>query len=622
MNQEEDSADYQIYPASLPRQEKSDEFIDENTEEEDIQSLESLNTSYRDYRRQDEETVHPLLSELDEQLIGAKYFTEQDVCWGYDNEHIKDEDKWEMAKTNQILFEPTVIFSSSYYSPTTSQTNMDEIFLDQKNEHRIDIDDDPETKEQNTEYTRSVPRRSRDNDLSTEPEGYTSWVTRTEYEGLPNPENQLLANPMKLYGIDKWPTPAMTTEVKSFLGFGNVDKGLIQDDWTLTEPFEVLLEMDETFLAKKDEQDNKDMIMLPEGLFPNSLDYGFDDERTLEIDDGQSDPIQSLSVHGLKTLRNHFSKVTAATSVNDIIAVNITNTNLQKWIMMAQDMDITVNDAVNILLGKRDGLRDWLAWILRSPNKNTASTDRRTLQFSKTIQIFNGKQTPTTRIKPAGNEDSREIWAQNVFDMPMEGILLSLNLQTTRKRNNLLFYIMAFNFGITPEPLFMNLLESLTSDMVMEDHGSTRGVILGISEPYNDRTTTILLGTLSKQYELSDKLVSDRRAHSVLHKSGQLFGFKLTTNRPHYPWKEGTTKHIISETWKLLFPTLYYNKKPHTTQKTAQQKLKKQAPKQGRPFIRHQNSTFPIIHHHNMFLRKTKSTPIFKTSSILDDENE
>src|ERR1700678_672256 len=340
MNQEEDSADYQIYPASLPGQEKSDEFIDENTEEEDIQSLESLNTSYRDYRRQDEETVHPLLSELDEQLIGAKYFTEQDVCWGYDNEQIKDEDKWEMAKTNRILFEPMVIFSSSYYSPTTSQTNMDGIFLDQRNERRIDIDNDPETKEQNTEYTRSVQRRSRDNDLSTEPEGYTSWVTRTEYEGLPNPENQLLANPMKLYGIDKWPTPAMTTEVKSFLGFGNSDKGLIQDDWTLTEPFEVLLEMDETFLAKKDEQDDKDMIMLPGGLLPNSLDYGFDDERTLEIDNGQSDPIKSLSVHGLKTL-----------------PVNVTNTNLQKWIMMARDMDITVNNTTNILSGKKPNIR-------------------------------------------------------------------------------------------------------------------------------------------------------------------------------------------------------------------------------------------------------------------------
>ena len=57
---------------------------------------------------------------------------------------------------------------------------------------------------------------------------------------------------------------------------------------------------------------------------------------------------------------------------------------------------------------------------------------------------------------------------------------------------------------------------------------------------YNDGTTTILLGTLSKRYELSDKLISDRRTHSVLHKSEQLFGFKLTTNRPHYPWNYQT----------------------------------------------------------------------------------
>jgi hypothetical protein len=49
------------------------------------------------------------------------------------------------------------------------------------------------------------------------------------------------------------------------------------------------------------EQDNEDMIMLPEGIFLNLLDHEFDDERTFENDDEQSDPIKSLSVHGLKS---------------------------------------------------------------------------------------------------------------------------------------------------------------------------------------------------------------------------------------------------------------------------------------------------------------------------------
>src|ERR1700678_3675140 len=98
------------------------------------------------------------------------------------------------------------------------------------------------------------------------------------------------------------------------------------------------------------------MIMLP-GLFLNLLDREFNDDE-------QSDLIKTLSVHGLKTLHNHFSKVTVATSVNDVITVNVMDMDLQKRITMAHDMDITVDNTMNVLLGKRpniwkDELKDW-----------------------------------------------------------------------------------------------------------------------------------------------------------------------------------------------------------------------------------------------------------------------
>src|ERR1700678_4170526 len=260
IDQEEDfiSKDYQIYPFSLPEQEKSDEFIEEDMEEEDIQSSEPLKAFYREDKREDEETVHSLSSttELDNQLIRAKHFTELDKHWGYDNEQIKDKDTWETTKTNQQLFEPTVAFSSPY-SPTTSQAKTDKIFLNQKNKCRIDIDDNTETKEQNTKYTRSVPRRSRDNDLFAEPEGYTSWVTRTVYEGMLNPKNQPQTGSMKDVGIDEWPTPTTTKKVKSFLGFENFNTESPQNDEDLMKPHNK---------QDKNEQDNRDMVMLPEGL--------------------------------------------------------------------------------------------------------------------------------------------------------------------------------------------------------------------------------------------------------------------------------------------------------------------------------------------------------------------
>src|ERR1700678_3077185 len=120
---------------------ESDKFIDEHQEEEDVQPSKPLMTSYRDHKGQDEGTPHPQLSELDDQLIGAKYFTEQDVRWGYDDEHIRDKDKWEMTKTNQGLFEPLVKFSSPH-PPMTSQTMIEEIFQDEQNKQRIIVNRD------------------------------------------------------------------------------------------------------------------------------------------------------------------------------------------------------------------------------------------------------------------------------------------------------------------------------------------------------------------------------------------------------------------------------------------------------------------------------------------------
>src|SRR6202522_2839279 len=364
MDQEEDfiSKDTKIYPFSLPGREKSDEFINENTEEEVIQSLESLDISYQNHRRQDEETVDSLTTEPDGQLDKAGYFSELDVRWKYNDRHTEDGNQW------RINFET------------------DKLFRDQKNEHQTTVNMGyvTQTKEQDTEYTRCVQRRLRDNDLFAEPEDCTSWMTGTKYIGLLNPENQLQTGLMKLDGIDIWPTPAMTTEVKSFLRFGNVDKGFIQDNWTLTEPLENLFEKDEIFLDKKNNQDDEDEIMSPVGSFSQLLDPECSNERTLENDDEQSDPIKSLSVHGLKTLRNHhFSKVTAATSVNDVIAVNVTNMDPRKRITMAR----IVNYMINSLSGKgpniwEDIFEDWLIWTPQLPNKNTALANHSTKKFS------------------------------------------------------------------------------------------------------------------------------------------------------------------------------------------------------------------------------------------------
>src|ERR1700678_3276683 len=150
-----------------------------------------------------------------------------------------------------------------------------------------------------------------------------------------------------------------------------------------------------------------------------------------------------------------------------------------------------------------------------------------------------------TIIKMFDEESYRSIKGKNI----LEGILLPWNLRTTWKRgNNALCYIVAFNLGIPPEPLLMDLLESLGSRMVVEDQRSTERVIsriLRISEPYNDGTT-----------EIPDKSISDRKPQFASHKFEQPFEFKSTTKTTHYPWKNRTTERMNSETRKIFSTTL------------------------------------------------------------------
>lgn len=73
----------------------------------------------------------PLISELVNQLRGAKYFRKLDVWWGYNNVHMKEGDEWKAAfRMNRGLFKPLVMFFGLTNSPSTFQTIMNDIFQD------------------------------------------------------------------------------------------------------------------------------------------------------------------------------------------------------------------------------------------------------------------------------------------------------------------------------------------------------------------------------------------------------------------------------------------------------------------------------------------------------------
>jgi len=73
--------------------------------------------------------VSPLIPEVIDRLSRCTLFTKFNICWGYNNVHIKEGDKWKAAfLTHEGLFEPTVMFFGLTNSSATFQMMMNTIF--------------------------------------------------------------------------------------------------------------------------------------------------------------------------------------------------------------------------------------------------------------------------------------------------------------------------------------------------------------------------------------------------------------------------------------------------------------------------------------------------------------
>jgi len=121
---------------------------------------------------------------------GAKYFTKLDVRWGYNNVRIKTGDEWKAAfKTNNGLYEPTVMFFGLCNSPATFQAMMDSIFEDEVHEGWIIIYMDDilifsKTKKTLEEQTKQILQKLRDNDLFLKPTKCFFCLEKIEYLGM------------------------------------------------------------------------------------------------------------------------------------------------------------------------------------------------------------------------------------------------------------------------------------------------------------------------------------------------------------------------------------------------------------------------------------------------------
>ena len=324
-----------VYPLSQNEQGELDEFLEENLQTGRIRPSKSPMASpvffikkkdgslrlVQDYRALNAITIKnryplPLISELVNQLRGAKYFTKLDVRWGYNNVRIKDGDEWKAAfRTNRGLFEPLVMFFGLTNSPATFQTMMNDIFRDLIAQGSVcvyldDILIFTKTLSEHRKIVREVMSRLRAYRLYLKPEKCDFEQTKVEYLGLIVSEGRVEMDPVKVAGVAKWPEPQTRCEVQSFLGFVNFYRRFIKDFSKLGRPLFELTKKDTPWKWEVEQQTSFDelkarvtstpILMFPDDKKPyrveaDSSDFATGAVLSQEGEDGKWHPIAFYS---------------------------------------------------------------------------------------------------------------------------------------------------------------------------------------------------------------------------------------------------------------------------------------------------------------------------------------
>ena len=268
----------------------------------------------------------PMISTIMDKLRGAKLFTKMDVRLGYNNIRIREGDQWKGAfKTPLGLFEPNVMFFGMCNSPATFQKMMDTIFEKMLRGGGIIIYMDDilifaETQEEMDRLTKQALQIIQDNDLYLKLEKCEFDKTRLEYLGMIITPDCVEMDDTKLKGIEEWPKPGTTRDVRKFMGFCNFYRKFIHRYADISRPLNALLsklkkfewtdKAEDAFLLLKKEFTKKPVLQMPDQTKPFEIEtdaskYALGAVLSQKDTNGNSHPVAYLSKSFNPTQRNY-----------------------------------------------------------------------------------------------------------------------------------------------------------------------------------------------------------------------------------------------------------------------------------------------------------------------------
>ena len=186
----------------------------------------------QDYRKLNESTIKnkyplPLIGELIDKVKTAKFITKLDVRWGYYNIRIREGDEWKAAfRTNEGLFEPTVMFFGLCNAPATFQAFVNNIFRDLIGLGKIVIYLDDilifvDDLEEHRRLVKQVFQILKDNKLYLKPSKCEFEVSTVKFLGYVLGNGEIRMDTSKVDAVRDWPDPKNKKELQRFLSLGN-----------------------------------------------------------------------------------------------------------------------------------------------------------------------------------------------------------------------------------------------------------------------------------------------------------------------------------------------------------------------------------------------------------------
>ena len=245
-----------VYPMPVNEQEELDRFLSDSLQKRYITPSKLPIASpvffikkkdghlclVQDYQKLNEFTVkncYPLslASDIINCLHQVHLFTKFNICWRYNNIHIKAGNEWKATfTTNHGLFEPQVMLLRLTNFLTTFQALMNTIFTDLMAAGKIAIYLDNISMEEHHHVTHEVLECLAAHNLYLRPEKCEFDETQVKYLDLIIKKGKVAMNPIKVQAITAWPVPCSLWDLHVFLGFVNFYHCFIKNFTKLTHP--------------------------------------------------------------------------------------------------------------------------------------------------------------------------------------------------------------------------------------------------------------------------------------------------------------------------------------------------------------------------------------------------